>query len=460
MAHSETARAEDEQFLRRFGTLATGGMLSTGVIATAGLAATGDSDWVFPLLMAAFAAAGLALVRSNRVGAGMLLLGIGIAATTAAVELSVDDPVKRGVTTAPLILMVVVLAFVARARLVYAYSACAAAAFLAGAYDDAVRHSVSGAANRVAGELIFLAITVAVAIVLRTRTQRQQAELRASLDDVERLTALAANISGGDLSRSVDGQDRLSVVLRRMQDQLRRTVGGLQESVAVLVPASQQIASMAAQNEQMAGNQATALSGTRGTAEVLADTARQIAHSAGNVLEQAGDVATKNQAAEHSFQKMSAQHRHIGGMLETMNEVARKSEILALNAALEGHRAGEHGRGFSLVADEMRGLAEQSRASSEQIADLLEGLEAATRETEEGLRLARERTVQSTELLRAITQTTSMQQRATEELVATVAELEASGSQLSSSAEQTIHMARHLGDLSTRLEQLGAAFRV
>jgi methyl-accepting chemotaxis protein len=88
---------------------------------------------------------------------------------------------------------------------------------------------------------------------------------------------------------------------------------------------------------------------------------------------------------------LSEQTQQIGEIIAAVNEIAAQSNMLALNAAVEAARAGEHGKGFSVVASEVRNLAEQSRQATAQVRtillDIQQGINATVMATEEGIKV-------------------------------------------------------------------------
>jgi methyl-accepting chemotaxis protein len=156
---------------------------------------------------------------------------------------------------------------------------------------------------------------------------------------------------------------------------------------------------MSSKHQTGAAEQLAALNQTMATTEELARSARQIAENAGRVAAMAEQtlgaaragrrnaesftqsmkrMRRDNQGIADSVVRLNKRVQQIGKIVEFINGIADKSDLLALNAELEGTKAGEVGRGFSLVAAEMRRVAENVLSSTQQISTLIEDIRDAT----------------------------------------------------------------------------------
>ncbi|MFO0594400.1 MAG: methyl-accepting chemotaxis protein [Myxococcaceae bacterium] len=212
-------------------------------------------------------------------------------------------------------------------------------------------------------------------------------------------------------------------------------------------------------------SQRTALTAAHGTTLELARSAREVAQNAQSVSEFAqqtltaakkgressqgflramADMRRGNQAIADSVVRLNKRVQQVGRIVEFIEGIADRSDLLALNAELEGHKAGEIGRGFSLVAAEMRRLAESVMVSTREISRLIEEIrdatnaavmatEAGVKATDVGASLAHrvgdglskivDFANQSADAMQSISLATAQQQLGTDQLVAAMAEI-------------------------------------
>jgi methyl-accepting chemotaxis protein len=278
----------------------------------------------------------------------------------------------------------------------------------------------------------------------------------------------ARRIAEGDLSAGalVPAEDELwvaSAAFATMHAHLATALGQLHRAGLRISSTTEQIVEMSSRHQTGAGEQVAALNETMATTEELARSARQIADNAGAVATMAEQTLAAaragrrnaetfaqsmarmrkdNQGIADSVVRLNKRVQQIGKIVEFINGIADKSDLLALNAELEGTKAGEVGRGFSLVAAEMRRVAENVLSSTRQIARLIDDIRDATNAavmaTEAGVKATDSGSVHSSQLaerlrvilelanstadaIRAISLATQQQQAGTDQLALAMA---------------------------------------
>lgn len=320
------------------------------------------------------------------------------------------------------------------------------------------------------------------------------------------LDALIALVREGDLSRwnTTTEDPQLGPLLEgfgKVIETLRTFVREINEAALRLSSSANQVLAASTQHETSSTEQAAAIHETTATMEELKHASAQIAENAGAVARVAeetlgaaragrGAIAEFIQAMQQirsdgiavadSIAKLSKRVERIGTVVEVIDEIADRSDLLALNAALEGSRAGEAGKGFSIVAAEMRRLAENVLDSTKEIKSLITEIREATANagsaaeaskvaTESGEKLGAVAAqavegilagVQETsDAARVINLATQQQRTATEQVVASMAEIEDVTRQTTQASKQATGASAELSQLAGRLAELIKRFK-
>jgi methyl-accepting chemotaxis protein len=226
------------------------------------------------------------------------------------------------------------------------------------------------------------------------------------------------------------------------------------EMATQLTRLSQELAGLARTQESASSLQVSAIEETRGTMEVMLASAQQIAESSSVVLGNAERTVTGNRDVAHRVEELNSHAERVAEILAAIMQVADRTDLLALNAALEGTKAGEAGRGFTLVAAEMRRLAESVMESVAGIRRLMNDMRSASHSAvaagQEGIALSEE----TTRSARDIAQVTQQQRKATEQVGRSMDNMAATVSQATASTRQTAATAHDLVNAALRLDRL------
>lgn len=257
--------------------------------------------------------------------------------------------------------------------------------------------------------------------------------------------------AGGVDGKATPEMGDFSKTIADLSQRHRLLVHEISHTSVHLATATEQILAVLNDQEFAATHQASSVEETQRTMETLLSSAKRIAESAQTVFKSAERTQANNRNVADRIGELKNHSERIAEILEVIKAIADRSDLLALNASLEGLRAGEAGKGFSLVAAEMRRLSETIKDSVSDIKELLDDIRESSMSsvmaTEEGTNLSEK----TTESALKITLITQQQQSGTEQVTQSMDELSALISQgvagtrqLSLAATELVHMAEDL----------------
>lgn len=288
---------------------------------------------------------------------------------------------------------------------------------------------------------------------------------------------------------SSDEIGEMSAAFNSMLENIHDSMQHVRQTVAQLADSGSRISKVATESASAVHHQQMQTSSVASAMEQMEAATRSVAASAENTvsasnmaLQESSDGARVTQQAitaitrlqqdidraTQVIQKLDSQSQNVGTVLEVIQKIAEQTNLLALNAAIEAARAGEQGRGFAVVADEVRTLASRTHNSTEEINHIIAELQndakeavtvmqqalAAAGDGVEQVQKTNSALTNITEEVRVINDLNHQVASAVREQSEMASSVERSISEISNSAEDTAERSEHLNRVSDELEQL------
>ncbi|MBU0808161.1 methyl-accepting chemotaxis protein [Pseudomonas sp. MIL19] len=301
--------------------------------------------------------------------------------------------------------------------------------------------------------VLALCLTVALALLLT----------RSIVSPLTEAVRVAETVASGNLTQPIDvlGSDepaRLLGALKSMQQSLRSTIQNISDSSTQLASASEELSAVTedstrglhqqnneieqaatAVNEMTSAVEEVARNAVS-TSEASSESNRTAQHGREQVRQTVDSITSLADDVTHTaseVEQLAGQVRDISKVLDVIRSIAEQTNLLALNAAIEAARAGEAGRGFAVVADEVRALAHRTQQSTQEIEQMVSGIQQGTDKAVNAMQTSNNRARSTLDVAKAAGQ-------ALEEITAAISQINERNLVIASASEEQAQVAREV----------------
>lgn len=368
--------------------------------------------------------------------------------------------------------------------------------------DDKVMPEIDASKRAMAFSVITLAIILclgaACLLVIKGKVITPMVYLNDAMTDIESTNDLTVKID----VKSEDESGQMATAFNRMIDKFHGIIKDIHSSIEHLASSSEELSASAVQIAGGTQSQSTKASQVSTASTEMSATIIEVAKNvsgAADAAKEASTVAVKGgeivsrtidsmdgiaRSAKESSRIISTlgnRSQEIGNIVNVIDDIADQTNLLALNAAIEAARAGEQGRGFAVVADEVRKLAEKTMKATREIGDMIkamqdetgkaiDSMECEVHAVEEGVKLAKDagnslkeivaKVDVVTSMVHQITTATEQQSAATEQISGDIESVADVIRETSSSAQQIARASQEIAELATNLKSTVEVFKI